>query len=242
MQELTFLLVHGGWAGAWVWEKLEPELADRGLKSKAIDCIGYASKKKFGWTVSAIDIARDIVAEAGRIEGPVALVGHSSGGLAISRAAALAPDGFAGLVYLCAFLPRNGDHLLQLIENNEGSDFGNLLKPDLMRGVVTIDTSQLDHYLFHDCTSEDAEAVVARFGGEPLRLGTAKVRLPDAFDKLPKHYVACTDDRALSLAFQKWMVDRQSVSSYTELNAGHMPMYSLPAQLADRLAELTDRF
>jgi len=241
MTRPTLLFVHGGWAGAWVWEPLASSLNERTLNWRAIDCVGSASKKKFGWTVSTADIAKDIVLEARRIDGPVLLVGHSSGGMAISRAAEAAPDEFVGLVYLSALLPQNGDRLLKLMAKNDGSDFGSQIKPNLLKGVVSLNRSRLREYLFHDCPNEGVEQAISSFGEEPIRSGTAKTILSTGFDGIPKHYLACTEDRALTLAFQKWMVNRQPVKSYSELQSGHMPMYAQPDELADRLVDLVER-
>lgn len=241
MAQPTLLLVHGGFSGAWAWDPLAASLNERNLKWKAIDRVGSAGKKKPGWTVSAADVANDIVSEARRIDGPVLLVGHSAGGMAISGAAEAAPDDFVGLVYLTAYLPVNGERLLKLASQDDGSDFGSHIKPNVLKGVVSLNPSCAREYLFHDCPDEGVDEAIARFGGDPIRLGIAKTKLTAGFDSVPKHYLACTEDRALSPAFQKWMADRQPVASYSELQSGHMPMNAQPNALADRLAELVER-
>lgn len=241
MSKATLLLVHGGWAGSWVWEPLSSALNARGLDWRAIDCAGYGSKKKYGWTVSAEAIADDIEAEAQHLTGPVMLVGHSSGGMAISRAANKAPELFAGLIYLCAFLPRHGDKLLGLLKEDKDSDFGSLIKPKLLRGAITLDPSRVQDYFFHDGTQQDFEHFMGHFGDEPIRLGNAKTDLSSGFDRLPKHYIECTEDRVLSPTFQRWMIHRQRVASHLSIPTGHMPMYSDPERLADLLDQLADR-
>lgn len=238
MPKATLLLIHGGWGGAWAWEPMASALNSRDLVWRAIDCVGYGSKKRFGWTITADGIANDIVSEARRLTGPILLVGHSSGGMAISRAAAKAPDLFAGLVYLCAFLPRNGDRLQRLLAENKGSDFGSLIEPRFLRGAATLDTSRVQDYLFHDCTQQDFEHAMSRFGDEPIRLGNAATDLGSGFDRLPKHYIECTEDRVLSPAFQQWMISRQPVQSHLKMPTGHMPTYADPERLADLLDQL----
>lgn len=237
MTRPTLLLVHGAWAGAFAWDPVASALDERNLKWKAIDRVGSNSKKKFGWFVSASDVADDIIMEARRIDGPVVLVGHSAGGMAISGAAARAPEEFTGLVYLCALLPRGGDRLLKLVTKDQDSDFGGAVKPNLLKGIISLDRSRLHEYLFHDCGHEVADEYIARLGDESIRLGIAKFRSTPGFDAMPKHYVACTEDRTMSPSFQKWMVERQSVTSYSELTSGHMPMCSQPETLANRLAK-----
>lgn len=242
MSRATLLLIHGAWGGAWVWEPIASALNARDLDWRAIDCVGYASKRKYGWMVSADEIADDILSEAQRLTGPVLLVGHSSGGMAISRAADKAPEHFAGLIYLCAFLPRSGDRLLELLAEDEGSDFESLVKPKLLRGALTLDESRVREYFFHDCTEQDFEHAAARFGDEPIRLGKATTDLSPGFDRLSKHYIECTEDRVLSPAFQRWMISRQPVESHVKMPTGHMPMYAEPERLAGLLDDLATNY
>jgi pimeloyl-ACP methyl ester carboxylesterase len=238
----ALLLIHGGWVGAWVWEPMAAALDARDVTWRAIDCIGYGSKKRYGWMVSADTIADDIASESRDLTGPVLLVGHSSGGMAISRAASKAPELFGGLVFLCAFFPRSGDRLQSLLAENEGSDFESLIKPKLLRGAITLDESRVRDYLFHDCTQQDFEHFIGRFGDEPIRLGNAATELGSGFDRLPKHYIECTEDRALSPTFQRLMISRQPVESHLKMPTGHMPMYADPEKLADVLNELATNY
>jgi pimeloyl-ACP methyl ester carboxylesterase len=66
---------------------------------------------------------RDVIAGIGR---PVVLVGHSYGGMVITEAAA-GNDAFAGLVYVAAFAPEQGESALQLSSRFPGSTFGGAL-------------------------------------------------------------------------------------------------------------------
>jgi pimeloyl-ACP methyl ester carboxylesterase len=238
VSKAALLLVHGGWGGAWVWEPMAAALSARGLTWRAIDCVGYGSKKRYGWTVSADAIADDIATESRQLSGRVLLVGHSSGGMAISRAADKAPELFAGLIYLCAFLPRSGDRLRSLLAENEGLDFESLIKSKVLRGAITLDRSRVRDYFFHDCTQQDFEHAIHRIGDEPIRLGNAATELGSGFERLPKHYIECTEDRVLSPMFQEWMISRQPVESHLKIPTGHMPMYADPEKLADLLDEL----
>ena len=51
---------------------------------------------------------------------PAVLVGHSMGGVVITQAPADCPDRVASLVFVCAFMPANGQSLLDLTRLPEG--------------------------------------------------------------------------------------------------------------------------
>ena len=240
MTKPTLLLIHGSWAGAWAWDNLAEHLDALGLKWKAVDCLGNGSKSMLGWRVSARHVADDIVEEARKIDGPVILVGHSGGCVNITNAASRAPEEFVGLIYIAGFLPKHRDRLLSMMSHNKGSDFRKLVRPNLIRGVVTLDGEKAHDFLFHDCPEEIAADYARQVCDEPIRLGSARVKLSDGFYDLPKQYIMCTSDRALTPEFQRWMIDRQPVSEVHELACGHMPMLAKPKELATVLKTICD--
>jgi pimeloyl-ACP methyl ester carboxylesterase len=56
---------------------------------------------------------------------------------------------------------------------------------------------------------------------------------------LPRVYVECTQDRALSISWQRAMASRASIASVVSMNSGHSPFLSAPEELADHILELT---
>jgi pimeloyl-ACP methyl ester carboxylesterase len=77
----------------------------------APDLPGHGEDKTPAAAVTLESYAHAICELSGAQTEPVILVGHSMGGVAITQAAENCPDSVAALVYLCAFLPRNGDSL-----------------------------------------------------------------------------------------------------------------------------------
>ena len=53
---------------------------------------------------------------------PAVLVGHSMGGMVVTQAAARMPEQVSALVYLCAFVPVDGESLLVLTPRPEAAD------------------------------------------------------------------------------------------------------------------------
>lgn len=77
----NFLLVHGAWQGAWVWNKIQPKLTAEGHTVKAIDLPGSGDDQTSVAAVSLDVYARKIIDAASLLsaQGKVTLVGHSMG-------------------------------------------------------------------------------------------------------------------------------------------------------------------
>src|SRR5579864_185825 len=110
----NFILVHGAWQGAWVWDAVTAGLHLRGHQVRTLDLPGSGADRTVAADVTLESYARaigDAVTAAGA---PVTLVGHSMGGIAVSAAAELVAHSLERLVYLSAFLPCDGDSLVSL--------------------------------------------------------------------------------------------------------------------------------
>jgi pimeloyl-ACP methyl ester carboxylesterase len=105
-----YVLVHGGWAGAWCWEAVAPRLAQAGGRVFAPTLTGLAERADeavagVNMTTHIEDVVR-VMDEHDLRE--VMLVGHSYGGMAITGAAHRRPERVAHLFYLDAFVPADG--------------------------------------------------------------------------------------------------------------------------------------
>jgi pimeloyl-ACP methyl ester carboxylesterase len=106
----TYVLLHGAWAGAWVWKQLRPLLAQSGNEVYSPSLSGQSERIHIGGphinlTTHVLDVRRLIEFEELR---DIVLVGHSYGGMVITAVADQIPDRIAHLVYLDAFLPQDG--------------------------------------------------------------------------------------------------------------------------------------
>jgi pimeloyl-ACP methyl ester carboxylesterase len=235
----TLLLVHGGWSQASFWNRLTPELDQRAIPWRSMDLPGHGAKRRGSfWRISLRDYAQAVIDEAAAIGGPVIALGHSMGGLPIGQAAALAPGRFSALVFLAAFLLRDGERMVRVALSDEASDFGKAIRIDPLRCRALLDGSIAGPLIFDDCSEEDAEACLAALQPNPLRPLVTKVRHGSEFDRVPKHYILCTADRSISPAHQKWMADRYSLASFHDFGTNHMPMFANPSRLAQLLATI----
>ena len=107
----TFLLIHGAWHAGWCWRKVAPLLEAKGHKVLAPDLPSHGEDRTPTASVTLQKYADRACEVAGKQFEPVILVGHSMGGVVITQAGENCPGNIRALVYLCAFLPRNGDSL-----------------------------------------------------------------------------------------------------------------------------------
>jgi pimeloyl-ACP methyl ester carboxylesterase len=164
------------------------------------------------------------------------------GGMVISRAAEMEPALFAGLIYVCAFLPRAGDSLLSLGGEITGSQVPSVMKRHTLAGVTTIDGARAKPVFYGDCIDEDAAACAARLVPQSLPPFLARIRVSrDAFGLSRRFYIACTRDNAIPMALQERMIERVGVEDHVSFDTSHSPFLSRPDDTADQIRAFAQR-
>jgi pimeloyl-ACP methyl ester carboxylesterase len=232
-----FVLVHGAFAGAWTWDRVAPELEALGHTVERFDLPGAGDDPTPVADVTLDAYARRICEVLGEGE-PAVLVGHSMGGVAVTQAAARCPENVARLIYVCAFLPQDGQSLLALTQLPEGA--GDQVQANLVvegdPPVATLNPEAARAALFHCCDEETVAWALERRKGQPVAPFGAPVELGgDAFDGLPRAYVVCSQDQAIPPALQRRMLEAQGVEDVVELDTDHAPFLSATADLVAAL-------
>ncbi len=235
----TFVLIHGAWHGAWCWHKVVPLLQKHGHTVIAPDLPALGVDKTPLHSVSLQSYA-DRVCEALEACGEaVHLLGHSMGGIVITQAAEAMPQKVKTLVYLTAFLLPNGRSLLEELHTDAaGEARGNLIfasdqssaviKPEALRDVFYADCSPADVAL--------AQALLVPQATAPL--ATPVETTADRWGKIPRVYIECAADRAISLAAQRAMYARLPCQRVYSMATGHSPFLSAPETLSGHLLSL----
>ena len=234
-----FLLVHGAFHGAWCWQKLVAALEKRGHRAKAIDLPGQGEDQTPLKEVTLDTMVDKIIAEMSDLPGKVVLVGHSLGGIPITVTGEKVPDRIKALVYLSAFLPRNGEALLDIENRNPKPVVPVSMTFDSERISGTIMADKVRDIFYHDCSDTDIADAKARLRPQALAALMTKVHVTsERLGRIPKVYVECTEDRALSIEMQRDMVSKSPPVDVRSLPASHSPFLSMPDKLADALADL----
>lgn len=230
---MHIVLVHGSYAGAWIWDLVRPDLERRGHRVTAVDlpvsdpatgATGYAEA-----IVDAVDWSE-----------PPVLVGHSMSGLVIPLVAA--EHAVRRLVFVAAMLALPGS---SANEQREREPIDATSPPttaqwtDIGDGVWAVGPDTATELFWHDAPPEVSAWAVARLRPQSYRVMIETSPLA-AWPDVASAYIACTDDRATNTAWQRTAARNRLAIDPIELNGGHSPMLSRPAEFAEVLHGVVD--
>ena len=230
----TVALVHGGWHGAWCWERVAPALEERGHCAVTMDL-------PCDDPTADLDTYADTVCEAlDGVGDDVVVVGHSMGGLTIPLVAARRP--VRHLIYLCALLPAIGRSFFdQLADEPEmmcpGWNTG--LSDTDSQGRTTWTTARLAReFLFADCDDATVQSAFDR-----LRPQVGVGAIPFALSEFPSARatsVICSDDRMVAADWSERTARDRLGADVITLPGSHSPFLSRPEAVAGILAAIAE--
>jgi pimeloyl-ACP methyl ester carboxylesterase len=123
----TYVLIHGAYQGAWIWKPIVTRLRDAGQVAHALTLDGCAERAHLlrrGITVGthAHEVAQFLFYED---LANIVLVGTSSGGMVVQKAAELARDRIGWLVFVDALALMPGERVDDIVKRatpNETTD------------------------------------------------------------------------------------------------------------------------
>jgi len=232
----SFVLVHGAWHGGWCWEKVVAALEKRGHRASSPDLPAHGQDPTPPRDVSLDRYARSVCEVIEGHDEPVVLVGHSMGGLVISRVAELAPKRIRKLVYLAALVPRDGESIAGVTVAPELLD---CLLPSEDGLTTRLPREHLREIFYADCSAEDVERAASRLCAQPIPVLLETAQLSAArFGSVPRIYIECLQDRAVPLDCQRKMSAAHRFHAVHSLESSHSPSFSMPNELAELLIAL----
>jgi pimeloyl-ACP methyl ester carboxylesterase len=215
MPKPGIVLCHGIWADGSCFSKLIPPLRAEGYEViTSQHCLDDPDE----------DVACAI-RTLGRVTSPAILVGHSYGGAVITAAGT--DDRVAGLVYVAAVAPDDGETVQGLLDQHPTDIFSRIEVTD---GRVWLLPDGVEH--FAGDLSEQEKQVVWATATAPAADLLSHNPGGVAWRSKPSSYIVAKNDHAVHPELQRFLAKRMGATTY-EVESSHVPMLSHPDLVVD---------
>ncbi|EMI9088511.1 MULTISPECIES: alpha/beta fold hydrolase [Bacillus] len=233
----TYILIHGAWQGEWAWELVKPQLEALGHTVVTLDLPGSGKDMTPSQNVTLDSYVDAVTATIDQQNEKVILVGHSMGGIVITQTAELIPNKIDKLVYLCAFLPQNGESLGSKLDGEAGPQFS-INENDMTAELIP----ELTEQTFLNATENAAikESSFKQMRPQPLGPFQQEIKISaENFGTIDRIYIETTLDRAIPIDFQRRMNTETPCTKIITLEADHSPFFSKTSELVSHLHGLS---
>jgi pimeloyl-ACP methyl ester carboxylesterase len=239
MPPRTYVLVAGAWHGAWCWDKVAPLLEAQGHRVLTPELPATGSDHTDPASITLETWARFVAGVVANEPQAVTLVGHSRGGIVISRTAELIPDRVRRLVYVSAYLLPAG----MTLAGAARTDTASLVPPNMIPAesgmTCTLRLDVIRQALFGHCSESDYRQALARLAPEPLKPLVTPLKVSaHRFGSVPRAFIECLQDCTVTLAAQRRMQAELPCDPVLTLDSDHSPFLSHPEELAGLLGGL----
>jgi pimeloyl-ACP methyl ester carboxylesterase len=230
----TFVLVHGAWHGGWCWCRVADRLRASGHIVFTPTLTGLGERAHL--LHPDIDLSLHVADVLGLIKcerlNNIVLVGHSYGGFVISGVAEAVANKISSIVFLDAFIPDNGESLLDVVQ----PAVQDVIQDVLDRGDTTVPVRDAAAFKVNE---KDRPWVDSLATPQPIGTMTEKIKLTGARERVAtKAYIRAAGYPNVSFdkACARTKADR-SWRTY-EVPCGHDVMIDKPDRLAEILLEV----
>jgi pimeloyl-ACP methyl ester carboxylesterase len=228
----TFVVAHGAWSSGWAWKKMRPLMRARGHELWTPSLTGLGERTHLANPEIDLDTHIQDVVNVLEYEDlrDAILIGHSYGGMVATGVADRAGARLKALIYLDAFVPRDGQSLQDLVppEHAEQQRKNAIDGWKVPANPVPPDTSPADKAW-----------IESRRGLQPIKTVAQKLRLAHGETKLPRSYIYCSK-KAPGDVFKQFAdrFENDKAWRYFELDASHSPNVTAPEALAEILDKI----
>jgi pimeloyl-ACP methyl ester carboxylesterase len=161
---------------------------------------------------------------------PTVVVAHSYGGIVTAEAAA-GVDAVRHLLLVSSYLPEVG----QSLSSFGGEEPAAFLDIDPEGGTFSVRPESLAETFLQDCDPEIQRQAIDKTARQSLAVLAQPVRSA-AWQHVPSTYLVCARDRGTLADRQREFARR--AAAVVELDAGHHPFLSRPAEIRDLIVAL----
>ncbi len=225
----NFVLIHGANQGGWIWQPTAARLRAAGHLVHAPSLDGCAERRhslRPGITTAthATEIAELMFYEDLR---DVVLAGTSAGGMVLCRAAELARDRIARLVFIDALALLDGERIGEIVNRTTTRVMTAL--------AVGPSREDAESRMFAALDPALRDWALARYTPHPVAAMEEPVELKSFWSQSwPATVICCRRSANPPEAHQRRTAEKLN-GKYLELDAGHYPMLSDPDALAPLL-------
>ncbi|MCU1430013.1 MAG: alpha/beta hydrolase [Actinomycetia bacterium] len=221
----TYVLIHGAGSDAWYWHLVVPELRAAGNDVVAPDlpCDDDSA--------GLAEYADAVVDAIGERTGDIVVVAQSLGGFTAPLVCERVPVSL--LILVAAMVPAPGESPGDWWANTgweeatreQGDRYGRPSDGNFDARAV----------FFHDVPEEVVSEAFARPQRSQSGTPFAKPWPLPAWPDVPTKFLLCRDDRFFPAEFMRRVVPERLGITPDEMDSGHLPAFSHPKELADRL-------
>lgn len=240
-EKKTFVLIHGSWHSAWNWFRVKPLLEKLGHRVIAPDLPGMGRDKTPLEEITFEKTTQLMCKLIDETPGKVVLVGHSKNGVIISQIAEYRPEKIEKLVYLAAVLAKNGKTAVDYFKLDKDEILGPHITNHPESNSSTLGEVIYKEGLYHDCDDEIVEVAKVILTYEPRQTATTPISISEQrYGTVPRYYIECTEDRAITPALQQKMYGEMPCEKVYKMATSHSPFFSKPQELVDILLEIAN--
>jgi putative intracellular protease/amidase len=234
----TYVLVHGAWSDESAWGFVRNDLA-KNANVVVVNLPAHGADNTYGAGIGLNEYVKTVSDVINQQPAKVILVGHSMAGEVISQVAENIPSKIEKLVYVAAYLPKNGESVIDLSKKDNTSKTGPALEFNKDFTLATIKKEVVHDNICADCPDYMKDILVKYHRAEPMKALNDKAVLTTKFEQVPKYYIATTKDEVVPFALQQQMIkDSGTVKKVVELPTSHLPFVVKPVEFVEILNSL----
>lgn len=228
----TFLVCHGAWSAGWAWKKMHPLMSAAGHRLVTPSYTGLGERVHLANPSVDLETHIQDILNVIKYENlrDIVLIGHSYGGMVATGVADRAREFISRLIYIDAFVPDDGQSLLDLNESARGR-----MQQLTAAGEWRVPPNPTPP----DTSQADVEWLSERRVDMPIKCFEMKLKMRGGKLTLPRSYIYASRITPADTfgPFAK-RARREPGWSYYEIDASHSPNVTAPESLSELLHKI----